>query len=259
MHDNIQSSIPDHSSEELDRQDLHDMMRRQPTWPVRWGLAMFFLLMLTLVAGSWLIRYPDTIVAPITITPDKPIVMVSVPVDGKLSRLLVGDGDRVTKGQVLAYIQIEEQEADRLQKKSVNPNRISTLLAPISGWVLLPTPSHLLNPIAQQCLLSIEPESKSVGGILKVSESNIGKLLIGQKIIVKLDAYPSTKFGILEGVLSQVSMSTDSDHMYWAYARLSRKLLTRQGFKLTYRQGMQGRAEIITSDRRLIERLFKIK
>ena len=86
-----------------------------------------------------------------------------------------------------------------------------------------------------------------------------GKVEVGQRVNIKLDNYPYMEFGLLEGEVSNISMvpvASEDGGYYTAEIVLTQKLITNYKKELPFNQEMQGVAEIITKDRRLIERLI---
>jgi HlyD family secretion protein len=133
------------------------------------------------------------------------------------------------------------------------------LLAPVAGKVSFSSPwQEQQSMSAGQELLTVEPEGGTLQGLVKVPQANLGKLREGQSVLVKLDAYPYREFGMVEGTLSQLSLTPGRDSAYWGYVELPLGLRTRYGRELAYRNGMKGTAEIITADRRLAERLVEV-
>ena len=60
-------------SKKIDEIDLHskevqELMGRMPSWLIRNGIVMVILLLAVLLAGSWVYKYPDVIVAPVVVT-----------------------------------------------------------------------------------------------------------------------------------------------------------------------------------------------
>ena len=91
---------------------------------------------------------------------------------------------------------------------------------------------------------------------LKTPSQNSGKIKIGQKVNIKLDNYPNTEFGILYGIVNNISLITDEVGLYTVDVKLSNKLVTSYKKEIVFKQEMTGVAEIITEDLRLIERFF---
>lgn len=85
---------------------------------------------------------------------------------------------------------------------------------------------------------------------------NSGKIQIGQKVIIKLSNYPDNEYGVLMGNVEHISLIPNSEGFYLIDINLPEKLVTTHGKKIQFKQEMQGTAEIITEDLRLIERVF---
>jgi HlyD family secretion protein len=411
---------------ELHSEEVHEIISRPPHWLVQWGITLLFGLTVLLGLGTWWIRFPDIVTTSFTLTAtDAPRTML-VRTDGKLTKLLVKDGEQVAKGQVVAFLEStadhaqifelltaveqlrkvvsrgqwdlvrqfaagsytrlgeaqqdfhtfnqqltelksflaggfypekrellisdqadliamekilaeqltlqnkdlqlaadEFQVQEKLFKSKVislleyNKERarllarempvkglassliqnrsartakqkellelenairdrrtnflqsmqtLSTslevwkqryvLIAPVGGTISFSAPwqeqQHLT--VGQE-LMTVEPESSSFQGIVKIPQANIGKLEQGQTVLIKLDGFPFREYGMVEGKLSKLSVTPGKDSTYWGYVDLPVKLTTRYGRILPYRNGLKGQAEIITADRRLAERL----
>lgn len=106
----------------------------------------------------------------------------------------------------------------------------------------------------------VPDKEQEILGKANVPVAGAGKVEVGQRVNIKLDNFPYLEFGILEGEVSNLSMvpvSTDQGSYYTAEIRLNNKLTTNTNKILPFNQEMQGYAEIITKDRRLIERLVE--
>ncbi|WP_338648503.1 HlyD family efflux transporter periplasmic adaptor subunit [Flavobacterium sp. KS-LB2] len=91
---------------------------------------------------------------------------------------------------------------------------------------------------------------------LKTPIKNSGKIKVGQLVNIKLENYPDTEFGVLNGTVKNVSLVPDKDGFYLIDVKLPTKLITSYKKEIKFKQEMQGTAEIVTEDLRLIERLF---
>ena len=91
---------------------------------------------------------------------------------------------------------------------------------------------------------------------LKAPGQNSGKIKIGQKVKLKIENYPDTEFGVLNGVVKNVSIASDVNGLYVIDVELPKVLVTSYGKTIDFKQEMRGSAEIITEDLRLIERFF---
>ncbi len=83
-----------------------------------------------------------------------------------------------------------------------------------------------------------------------------GKVKVGQQVNIKFFNYPHVEFGMVRGVVKARSLVA-SDNNYILEVTLPDGLETSYGDGLPFTQEMQGTAEIITEDVRLLERIFK--
>jgi|SRR5690554_2057298 len=102
----------------------------------------------------------------------------------------------------------------------------------------------------------IPKENSSYIAKLKTPAQNSGKIKIGQRVNVKLENYPDTEFGVLNGKIKNVSLIPDKEGFYLIDVKLPKKLITSYNKEINFKQEMRGSAEIITEDLRLIERFF---
>ena len=52
---------------ELHSKEVQDLLGRMPSWLIRNGIVMVMLILVLLVAGSWLFKYPDIVTAPVVV------------------------------------------------------------------------------------------------------------------------------------------------------------------------------------------------
>ncbi|CAM1342468.1 HlyD family secretion protein [Tenacibaculum amylolyticum] len=102
----------------------------------------------------------------------------------------------------------------------------------------------------------IPSKSESFIGKIKAPIANSGKIEVGQKVHIKLLNYPPDEFGKLNGSVKSISLIPDQEGNYLIDVALPKKLKTTYGKDIEFRQEMQGTADIITEDLRLIERFF---
>jgi len=99
-------------------------------------------------------------------------------------------------------------------------------------------------------------ENSSFIAKLKTPTQNSGKIKIGQKVNIKLSNYPEYEFGMLKGTVKNISLVPNKDGFYLIDVSLPKKLITTYNKEITFKQEMQGTAEIITEDLRLFHRFF---
>lgn len=104
-------------------------------------------------------------------------------------------------------------------------------------------------------VLTIVPNNQSHIGYLKVNKQGYGKIKLNQKVRIKLDNYPFHEFGLLNGVVSEISL-IPNEESYIIKIQLSNGLITNYNKPIQYQPQMSGVAEIVTEDLRIIERVF---
>lgn len=102
----------------------------------------------------------------------------------------------------------------------------------------------------------ISSEPKEIIGKVILPLQRSGKVKVGLKVIIKLDNYPYTEYGVVNGSIKSISL-VPSDKSNIVQVRLINGLVSNYNKKLDFTQEMQGTAEIVTEDMRLIERLIQ--
>jgi len=88
---------------------------------------------------------------------------------------------------------------------------------------------------------------------LKMQRS--GKVKTGLQVNIKLSGYPYLEYGIVRGIVKSNSMVPSGD-AYVIDIELPDGLTTLYGYKLDFTQNMQGTAEIITENIRLLQKII---
>jgi HlyD family secretion protein len=147
---------------------------------------------------------------------------------------------------------------DNLQNQINAWTKMYVLTTPISGKVtFVKFWSKNQNVEAGKDVFSVVPtaESKIIGKI-KLPIKGSGKVKEGQQVNIKLDNYPYLEYGIIIGKINSVSLMPSEDN-YSVEVEFPNGLTTNYKKKLAFGQNMQGSAEIITEDIRLIERFVQ--
>ena len=77
-----------------------------------------------------------------------------------------------------------------------------------------------------------------------------------KKVLIKLDNYRFQEYGIVEGRVQNISLSSDDKGNYYVDVVLPKGLKTSYNKTLVFDKELRGNAEIVTQDLRLIERFF---
>ncbi|MCB1761111.1 MAG: HlyD family type I secretion periplasmic adaptor subunit [Gammaproteobacteria bacterium] len=145
-------------------------------------------------------------------------------------------------------------EHDRLEL------RIADLLlrAPVDGSVEQ-LQIHAAGAVvdAAQPLMKLVPWPHLLEVEARLSDRDAGFVAVGQEAKIKVDAFPYTRFGTLQGVVSSVAAESTSDgsgaSSYRLRVGLAPQRLTPRGEPQTLLPGMRVSVEIRTGERRLIE------
>jgi len=112
-------------------------------------------------------------------------------------------------------------------------------------------------------VFTIVPKEENAFGQVILPAQGSGKIRKGQEVIVKLDNYPYMEYGSINGRVKSISLTTNTTksgnnevETYMALIDFPDQLKTNYKVKLDFKAEAKGTAEIITSDRRLIQRLF---
>lgn len=108
-----------------------------------------------------------------------------------------------------------------------------------------------------ETVMTIVPEDEGeIIGKVQLSFQGAGKVKVGQKVNIQFANYPYMEFGMVKGIVKSVSLAPENNY-YTAEINLPNGLKTFYDVDLEFKQEMQGVAEIITEDIRLIERIIR--
>ncbi|EKN5919589.1 HlyD family type I secretion periplasmic adaptor subunit [Yersinia enterocolitica] len=150
-----------------------------------------------------------------------------------------------------------KQELVKLTEKQ----RQQTLRAPVDG-VIQQSSVHTLGGVvtSAQPLMVLVPESHQLELDVMILNKDIGFVLPGQAVEVKIDSFPYTRFGTLSGEVKHISLDAMEDQqqglVFPARIRLDSDTLTVEGKPVRLSAGMSVSAEIKTGRRRVIDYLL---
>lgn len=160
---------------------------------------------------------------------------------------------------------IELQESQKRQKaleqekiKAATHLKAQLLKAPVSGVVqqlVVHTEGGVVTP-AQQ-LMVIVPVQAGLEVEAMVANKDIGFIEEGQRAEVKVDAFPFTKYGLIDATLTHLSNDAIADEelglVYKAQVKLKKTHVQVEGRQVNLSPGMTVSVEIKTGKRRVIE------
>lgn len=195
---------------------------------------------------------------------DEKILLEQVRLDKK-SRLI----DRASRYQSLEdYKAAREDEKRKLYTLFLNESiklqgeleiwyMKHLLKSPIDGRVTF-SRFWAENQLVQEgdIVMTIVPEGDNrIIGRVELSMKRSGEVEAGQKVLIKLGAYPFLEYGVVEGLVESISQVA-TDDIYVVDVSLPDGMQTNYEKELQFNQNMSGTAEIITEEMRLIERII---
>ena len=108
-------------------------------------------------------------------------------------------------------------------------------------------------------LIIIPPQSNKMKGIMNVPFNESGNIKRNQLVLVRLNSYPSSKFGIIEGKVassSSIALEEDGKLVSPVTVYFENGLVTTTGYRVSTKKELSGMARIITQNKRFIQRLF---
>jgi HlyD family secretion protein len=103
---------------ELRSEEVQEVLGSVPSWILRRGITLLACIVVMLIVGSWLFKYPEIISAPLVLTTATPPAGIVAKTSGKLLILQVKDQQAVQPGDCLALIENPAGYLDVLFLKS---------------------------------------------------------------------------------------------------------------------------------------------
>lgn len=131
------------------------------------------------------------------------------------------------------------------------------LISPIDGKVTFSNFwSVNQNVVAGQVVFTVVPRVKTeLIGKAQLPAERSGKVKIGQRVNVHFANYPDNEFGMVQGLVSNISL-IPTDGKYTVEVKFPKGLKTTYGKILPLQYEMPANADIVTNDLRLIEQFF---
>ncbi len=107
-----------------------------------------------------------------------------------------------------------------------------------------------------QQLFYIEPIQTQVYAESMAPQKGLGKIKQGQRVILRVESYPSNEYGYLSGIIGHVSVMPNRNDSFLLKINLPGGLTTSYGKTIFFRNNFSARAEIITDERKLFDRFL---
>jgi hypothetical protein len=287
--------------------EIQDIIGRIPSWILRRGTTVIACLVILLLLGAWLIRYPDVVHLPFTLSPSVNVIAQSSGhITGVANNQLVheeeviGIIDNPAKTADIVYLkklitQIDTatylpkinipdnlqagilqadykalvravhdnndvfKTAGKLKEGINNWEKQYVLKAPVSGRLQYANTFAVTNErpsatIGEPAIVII-PQMKNDEITLKLPVQHSDRVKQGQSVIIKLRQYPFMEYGLLKANVENIS-SFALDSNYTIQIKLKNGLVSTKNKIIEQRPGITGTADIITSDKSILQRIF---
>ena len=152
----------------------------------------------------------------------------------------------------------ELQTAREQLLNSMNEWRLRyCLIAPVGGVVTFTKywNENQYIPSGEVAFTVVPQGEGRLVGKVRIPIARSGKVRRGQRAIVRFANFPDQEFGVVNGVVSNISL-VPTDEYYTADIDFPEGLRTNYGIDLPVSPETQASAEIVTEELRLIERFF---
>ncbi len=130
------------------------------------------------------------------------------------------------------------------------------LLSPIDGRVVFTTSLEENQTLtANQEVFYIATSNTLYFGEMYVPQENLGKIKVGQLVLIKFAAYPFQEYGSIKGTVASIA-DVPKENTYLVHINMPSELLTNYKKKIDYKNGMVAQGEIIVKDDRLINKMI---
>jgi multidrug resistance efflux pump len=206
----------------------------------------------------------DKVIAPLELNQYKSKMIAKEQSLKQVSTLLT-NSDISSHGKQKEILDVKKQVADQQQSfnsallslKSIIEEWIEqyVLVAAEDGKIIFITTLHENELISTgQNLFYIQPKQSEFYVEITASQNGLGKIKTGQKVMLKLDSYPSQEFGTIDGIIDHIADIPNNDS-FLIHVSLPRGLQTNYGKNIFYKTGLKAQANIITDSRVLFDRL----
>ena len=130
--------MKDQRPEILYSDPVKEIMGRPPRRILRWGTSIMLLIFVLFILFAWLIKYPDTIPAPVEITTTNPPVTLVTKITGHINSFFVKEREKVSAGQLVAVmettaslheIELLKQTIDTIKEPELQSYRLLPLFS----------------------------------------------------------------------------------------------------------------------------------
>src|SRR5579871_516425 len=208
----------------------------------------------------------DKVIAPLELNQNKSKVIVKQQSLQQMSAQLINN-EIAAQAKKKEIMELQKFIIDQQQKfssalltlKSKTEEWIQhyVIEAPEAGKILFTSFLQENQQIAGgQELFYIQPQQSSYYGQMMASQIGLGKIKPGQKVLIRVESYPSNEFGYLTGIVDYISTVPTPRDSFLIKVDLPKGLKTNYDKTVFFRNNLSAQAEVITDNRRLFDRFL---
>ena len=197
--------MKDQRPEILYSDPVREIMGRPPRRILRWGTSIMLLVFVLFILFAWLIKYPDTIPAPVEITTTNPPVTLVTKITGHINSFFVKEREKVSAGQLVAVmettaslneIELLKQTIDTIKEPELQSYRLLPLfsdLGELQGYYgtflknLSDLNNYVINVFNGSKIASLNDEIKGI-------QEFINRLSVKEKLYFENQRLETKKF-----------------------------------------------------------------
>lgn len=208
-----QSGVVD-VNHDIHSDEINDIIKRVPSWIVRWGILIFLAILISTLAVCFLVDYPEMYSGKIQLVAKSPVIEIYSPAGGVVSDLILKKKGFVKKGQPILTISVQRSGSQ------------DTVFATSDG--ILAFTSLIEDGIQikrNQLLFRIHQKNEQFFGLMMLPVDNIFHIKLGQQVLIH-SSKQQQKVATVLGEVSYISDEPDLSNQYTVKISLPKNVRT---------------------------------
>lgn len=254
---------------ELRSESINEVFSQPPNKLVIWGNAFILIILFLILIFSYFVKIPEYVNSNIIIESNNYIWSGESPRDGKVDKILVRDSQYVKKNQIILILKSDFDSLPQSNLNKVNnKNEIhhvvqdkNIIKSAYEGNIYFLKPIRNIYEVTKDDKIFYVISQKKedhIFGTISLKSSEVGKVTLGQKVVIKLEKYPHEVYGTIEGKVEMISKFPNSKDLFYVSVSFpTSDLQTSFHKKVNVNLNLRGIAQIEVSKDRLIDKIFK--
>jgi hypothetical protein len=227
--------------------EVQSFLSKPPSKLVTYGSTVIIAIVALVISGGWLIQYPDNLVGAVVLNKQNGIVPLVSSQSGHVDSLFVSDGQNVHPGQLL-YTIVENRGQSQ---------RLSSIKSPIDGTISVNRGIFEKGSVnAGDLILHIKASDSIIVGNISTPNPESLKLRGNEDVKAIFNKYPADQFGSVSGRLFNGFYKAPRGGVHKAIVLFGGELKTSKNKLIKNSPGLEGKIEIATEGRSVVERVF---